>query len=66
MEENGEESAAPGTENDKCYWHKSQSIVKESKIWYTACHKLCTGVDANCEKYISKSQLEKKLNEETL
>lgn len=50
----------------KCYWYKSQSITKENKRYYTACHELCNGKTAGCDKYISKNCLINKLLKEEL
>lgn len=52
--------------NEICTWYKSQSIEKNNKRWYTACHTLCQGKTENCEKYITTNQLEEKLFNENL
>ena len=74
MEGNGEGSAAQYgtaddtaiincTMNEMCVWYKSQSIEKGNKRWYRACRELCEGKTDGCEKYITQTELEKKLNE---
>ena len=61
MGKNGKKYCGKNTSLNLCIWYKSKSIEECNRRWYLACHTLCDGLNKDCEKYLSQSELDKLL-----